>query len=125
MGRISVNINPKILRWAREESGFEIREIAEKVGVATSRYESWESDGEDVPLGKLKSIAGQYKQQLAVFFLEQNPEKFGRPQDYRNLAPAKSKLSRKNLSILRDVASDFRNARGAHHNPNESQSKTM
>jgi Zn-dependent peptidase ImmA (M78 family) len=104
MGRISVNINPKVLRWAREESGFEIREIAERVGVPINRYESWESDGEGVPLGKLKSIAGQYKRQLAVFFLEQTPEKVRKPQDYRNLTPSRSKLSRKNLAVLRDVA---------------------
>lgn len=31
MARIDVNINPNALRWAREEAGYELSEIALKV----------------------------------------------------------------------------------------------
>lgn len=103
MGGIIVNINPDILRWAREESGFEVQEIAGKLGVSAARYANWEENGSGIPIGKPKSIGEQFKRQLAVFFLEQVPEKIRRPRDYRNLAGAKSKPSRKYLSVVRDV----------------------
>jgi len=30
MNRVEININPQILRWAREEAGFDLDEIAGK-----------------------------------------------------------------------------------------------
>lgn len=103
MTRIEVNINPDILKWAREEAGFDLSEIAEKIDVSIDRYKIWEKKGKNIPLGKLKTIAGQYKRQLAVFFLPDVPEKIRKPKDYRNLAPSKRKLSKEVLTVMRDV----------------------
>jgi Zn-dependent peptidase ImmA (M78 family) len=103
MTRIEVNINPGILKWAREEAGFDPSEIAEKVSVSSELYKIWEKKGQNIPLGKLKTIAGQYKRQLAVFFLADIPEKIQKPKDFRNLSPAKSKLSKDVLIVIRDV----------------------
>lgn len=103
MARIEVNINPNVLRWAREEAGFDPSEIANKVDVSTDRYKFWETKGQNIPLGKLKTIANQYKRQLAVFFLPNVPEKIKKPKDFRNLSPTQSKLSKEVLTIIRDV----------------------
>lgn len=103
MARIEVNINPGILTWAREEAGFEPSEIADKVNISVDRYEIWERNGQNIPLGKLKSLAGQYKRQLAVFFLPNVPEKIKKPKDFRNLTPSQSKLSKDILAVIRDV----------------------
>ncbi|MGI8582307.1 MAG: ImmA/IrrE family metallo-endopeptidase [Chitinophagaceae bacterium] len=103
MSRIELNINPKVLRWAREESGYDPSEIAEKIDVATDRYKRWEIEGKNIPLGKLKTIAGTYKRQLAVFLLPATPPKILKPKDFRNLSPADSKLSKKMLEVMRDV----------------------
>ena len=103
MSRIEVNINPGVLRWAREEAGFDPSEIADKVNISIDRYNVWEKKGQSIPLGKLKTIAGQYKHQLAVFFLPDIPEKIKKPKDFRNLSPAQSKLSKDVLTVIRDV----------------------
>lgn len=103
MTRIEVNINPGILKWAREEAGFDPSEIADKVNVSIDRYKIWEKKGQNIPLGKLKTIAGQYKRQLAVFFLPDIPEKIKKPKDFRNLSPSQSKLSKEILTVMRDV----------------------
>ncbi len=103
MTRIEVNINPGILRWAREEAGFDASEIAEKVNVSIEHYKIWEKKGKNIPLGKLKKIAGQYKRQLAIFFLPDVPEKINKPKDFRNLSLTKSKLSKDVLNVMRDV----------------------
>ena len=103
MSRIEVNINPGVLRWAREEAGFDPSEIADKVNISIDRYKVWEKKGQNIPLSKLKTIAGQYQRQLAVFFLPNIPEKIKRPKDFRNLSPAQSKLSKEVLTVIRDV----------------------
>ncbi|MFI5129847.1 MAG: ImmA/IrrE family metallo-endopeptidase [Chitinophagales bacterium] len=103
MTRIEVDINPGVLKWAREEAGFDIFEIADKVNVSKDQYKVWEKKGKNIPLGKLKTIAGQYKRQLAVFFLPEIPEKVNKPKDFRNLTPKRSKLSKEVLTVIRDV----------------------
>ena len=40
MTRVEININPQVLRWAREEAGYDPSEIADKVEIATDRYKS-------------------------------------------------------------------------------------
>jgi len=104
MNRVEININPQILRWAREEAGFDPIEIADKVDVATERYKIWEKDGKNIPLGKLKIIATSYKRQLAVFLLPTVPKKTSKPKDYRYLSPVDSYFSKKILDIMRDVS---------------------
>ncbi len=103
MSRVEININHHVLKWAREESGYEPLEIAEKLEVGVERYNLWEANGKNIPLGKLKSIATSYKRQLAVFLLPNVPEKITKPKDYRNLSPANKKFSKKVLETIRDV----------------------
>lgn len=103
MSRFNVNVNPQILKWAREEAGFDEAEIAVKVSVSVDEYKYWEKRGENIPFGKLKTIAGQYKRQLAVFFLPDVPDKISKPIDFRNLKPAQKKLSKDVLMVMRDV----------------------
>ena len=103
MQRIEVNINPNVLKWAREEAGFSPAEIADKVCVTADRYKIWEKRGQNIPLGKLKSLSEYYKRQLAVFFLKDTPDKIIKPKDFRNLTADQSKLSKEVLMVIRDV----------------------
>jgi len=103
MQRVELDINPAILRWARLEAGYALDEIADKVSVSSDRYGLWEKTGRQVPLGKLKSVANAYKRQLAVFLLPQVPESPKKPNDFRNLSPVNSKLSKKALQVIRDA----------------------
>jgi Zn-dependent peptidase ImmA (M78 family) len=103
MNRVELNINPQILRWAREEAGYDASEIAKKVDIGTERYKLWEKDGRNIPLGKLKLVANSYKRQLAVFLLPTVPKKTEKPNDYRNLSPTESTLSKEVLDVIRDV----------------------
>ncbi len=92
-----------MLKWAREEAGFDVSEIAGKINVSVENYKIWEKEGENIPFGKLKTLSRQYKRQIAVFFLPQVPEKLSKPIDFRNLKPSQSKLSRDVLMVMRDV----------------------
>lgn len=101
MARINVNINPNILQWARQEAGYNIREVATKLSVDSNKYLNWEKEGKEIPFGKLQNLATYYKRQLAVFFLPEVPSKIKKPKDFRNLSPADSFLSKEILLTLR------------------------
>ncbi len=101
MARINININPKVLQWARQEAGYNIEEVAIKLSIDSDRYISWEKEGKGIPFGKLQNLATYYKRQLAVFFLSEVPKKIKRPKDFRNLSPADSSLSKEILLPLR------------------------
>lgn len=97
-----VNINPDVLVWARLQSGEAPEQIAERLSVELELYRAWESDGLDVPLGKLKVLAARFKRQVAFFFLTEVPPSPKTPTDYRNLKIAHTSLSREvRLAIRR------------------------
>lgn len=102
--RIKIDINPQLLQWAREESGYKTDEIAEKLDIEPEKYIKWEQTGKDIPIGKLKNIAKQYKRQLAIFFLSDPPPKLKLPKDFRNLSIRDKGLSRDiRLAIRRSI----------------------
>jgi len=76
---IKIQINPDVLRWAREESGFTSAYIAHKLNITIERYSGWENSGQNIPLGMLKKVANYCKRQLAVFLLPTPPPKTKRP----------------------------------------------
>jgi len=84
MQQLTVNINPRVLEWARMEAGFTIPEISERLKVDSERYNGWEKYGSDIPWGKLCQVSKLYKRQVAVFFLETVPPVVKKPDDFRN-----------------------------------------
>ncbi len=98
---IKIQANPKILSWAREEAGYSIEELSDKLGITVNRFKNWEKDGKEIPFGMLKKIANYYKRQLAVFFLPTVPDKIKKPKDYRNLAYITENLSSDTLLAIR------------------------
>lgn len=103
MARLKININPEILKWAREEAGYTIDEISQKLDVTAEDYSLWEKNGEGLPFGKFKKIANYYKRQIATFFLPEVPEKLKKPKDFRNFDPLRARLSKEVLLVMRRV----------------------
>ena len=83
---IKVQINPGILKRARELGGYSIDEISSKLQIDADIYSQWEVTGYDVPFGKLRILSQRYKRQIAFFFLEKIPSKLQKPEDFRNLS---------------------------------------
>ncbi len=100
---VSLDINPSILRWAREESGYSISEVIHKLDIQKDIYIEWEKTGSSIPFNVLKNVAKIYKRQIAVFFLTNTPHKTKKPTDYRNTDLLGSKLSLKTLLAFRRV----------------------
>ena len=101
MKNISIDINPDILRWAREESGYTSFELSSEINIEEKLYLQWENDGLNIPFNSLINIARHCKRQIAVFFLEEVPKKTKMPDDFRNVNLQNTRLSLDSLLAIR------------------------
>ncbi|MDH5695238.1 MAG: XRE family transcriptional regulator [Dehalococcoidia bacterium] len=96
-----IQINPKLLKWAREERGYSKPEIANKIHVAQEKYSAWEDTGTGLGLDDLITLSKICKRQIAFFFLPSVPPKTKKPTDFRNLEPKQARLTEKTLLAIR------------------------
>jgi len=96
-----LKINPKLLRWAREECGYSPAEIANRIQVDQEKYMAWEDTGTGLSLDDLVALSKVCKRQIAFFFLRSIPPKTKKPTDFRNLEPALARLSDNSLMAIR------------------------
>lgn len=98
-----INVNPKILVWAREETlgKMSVSDVAGKLGIDVSDLTKWETDGVEIPFETLELIAKNYRRQTATFFLPSVPPKVKKIKDYRNIAVSDGKFSPETLLAIR------------------------
>ncbi len=90
MAALRADIEPQLLRWARESIGYSIEEAAARIGATggSERLETWER-GEDAPtIPQLRKVAQVYRRPLSVFFLPEPPSDFMALRDFRRVPGA-------------------------------------
>ena len=88
-----IEVNPKIIRWAIETSGWTIKELSKKLRVSEESIKAWLTGRKKPTLRQLENLAKYVKRQLAVFFLPTPPKEKPLPKDYRifrQLPPVKN-----------------------------------
>ncbi|MBI2934009.1 MAG: ImmA/IrrE family metallo-endopeptidase [Chloroflexi bacterium] len=92
--RQDVPINPRILRWAREQASFSPEQAADRAGIRElkakgltggERLATWESGKDSPTLNDLEAIARAYRRPLLTFFLPEPPQVETRLQDFRTV----------------------------------------
>lgn len=78
-------VTSSVLRWAREDAGYEVEEAARKVSVKPAKLESWEAGEARPTIKQARKLAQAYKRPLGVFFLLEPPTSFQAMQDFRRL----------------------------------------
>ena len=85
-------INPEILRWARETAGLTLEEASNKLNILEIKEKSSEERLQDLETGEtepsrsmLLKMAKLYRRSLLVFYLDKPPRKADRGQDFRTL----------------------------------------
>lgn len=76
-------INPDILKWARERSGYTVEAIAAFLKKGASIINDWESGERALTYVQLETLADKYKRPIAIFFFPEPPEE---PNIAENLA---------------------------------------
>lgn len=80
-----ISINPSLLLWARQESGFELFRVAKRLNVKPEKVEAWEN-GEALPtMRQVENLARFFHRPLSVFFLPEPPRLIPLAAEYRRL----------------------------------------
>lgn len=79
-------LNPAVLRWARETSGYHAEDVALKIKKSVEAINSWENGDSSPTYKQLEKLAYEiYKRPLAIFFFPDPPEEEGPKQSFRSL----------------------------------------
>lgn len=68
------NINPQLLAWARQESGYPENKIAQRLQVKLDRVLAWERGEQHPTVKQLERVAHFLRRPLSLFFLPQPPK---------------------------------------------------
>lgn len=85
----ATGINPAMLRWAREQAGYSLEEIARRRRVPAERIRDWEA-GDSYPTWRqLENLAYRdYHRATAFFFLDKPPDEVSIAAEFRRLPAA-------------------------------------
>ena len=66
-------INPNIIKWARERSGYTLREVANFFKKDVTAIFDWESGADAPTYAQLQKLADKFKRPIALFFFPEVP----------------------------------------------------
>lgn len=95
------NINPKVMRWARETAKIDKELASLKVHISVDKIDEWESGVSQPTINQAQILAKAYKRPFALFFLPDIPRDFQPLQDYR--IKGSKELSTASLFIIREI----------------------
>ena len=78
-------VNPDLLTWAREQSGYNPEPIAKRLSVKVERFLSWERGDRQPTVRQVEALAKFYHRPFGLFFLPQAPELPPLAAEYRRL----------------------------------------
>lgn len=103
MAEYITGMNPAIIKWARERSGYSLEAAAAFVKKDVETLSDWESGGSAPTYVQLEKLADKYKRPVAIFFFPEPPEE---PDIAGNLARQSSEntpISPRMHSLLRQA----------------------
>jgi Zn-dependent peptidase ImmA (M78 family)/transcriptional regulator with XRE-family HTH domain len=81
----AIAVNPSLLAWAREESGYELDQIAKRLQVKVERFMAWEKGERQPTMRQVETLAHLLHRPLSVFFLPRPPQLPPLAAEYRRL----------------------------------------
>ncbi|MFH1742963.1 MAG: ImmA/IrrE family metallo-endopeptidase [bacterium] len=107
-------VEPHLLVWARETTGFSIEEAAKKVKVKPERLQLWERGELQPTINQLRKLGDVYKRPLAIFYLPKPPVESFAIHDFRRFPgeaagyqSPKLRLAVRQAQFRREVALDL------------------
>lgn len=70
---ITAEVTPRLLAWAREQSGYPPAVVAKRLGVKVERLEAWERGDRKPTVRQTQELAKYYRRPFGVFFLAEPP----------------------------------------------------
>jgi Zn-dependent peptidase ImmA (M78 family)/transcriptional regulator with XRE-family HTH domain len=81
----AIAINPSLLAWAREESGYDLERVAKRLQVKEERLEAWERGERQPTMRQVEQLAHFFHRPLSVFYMPRRPQLPPLAAEYRRL----------------------------------------
>lgn len=81
----TIPVNPELLSWARQESGFELFRVAKRLNVTPEKVEAWEAGERQPTMRQIENLARFFHRPLSIFFLPDPPQLTPLAAEYRRL----------------------------------------
>jgi transcriptional regulator with XRE-family HTH domain len=81
----TLTVNPRVLQWARVESGWPAERVAKRLQVKVERVNAWEEGKRQPTLRQIEELSRFLHRPLSVFFLPKPPELPPLAAEYRRL----------------------------------------
>ena len=104
MAEYMKGINPTIIKWARERSGYTLKEVAKSLNKDAETISNWESGSSAPTYAQLEKLADKCKRPIALFFFPEVPQESD-PRDQFSLRSSEiEKLNPRIYVLLRQAA---------------------
>ena len=101
-------VNPPLLVWAREESGFALEPIAKRLNVKPERLLAWERGEAKPSVRQTQALARFYHRPFGLFFLPQPPALPPLAAEYRRLPGVRPGVESPELRLALRIMSERR-----------------
>jgi Zn-dependent peptidase ImmA (M78 family)/DNA-binding XRE family transcriptional regulator len=81
----TIAVNKLLLAWAREESGYELDQVARRLHVKEEKVVAWETGERQPTLRQVEALAKYFHRPLSTFFLPRPPQLPPLAAEYRRL----------------------------------------
>lgn len=71
MSVTTIQVQPAVLKWARDTASLDIETAAQRIGVKVDRVASWEDGSRTPTMNQLRSMADVYSRPLAALFMSE------------------------------------------------------
>ncbi len=107
-------VNPSLLIWAREQSGYATETVAKRLSVKVERFLAWERGDRKPTVRQVEALARFYHRPFGLFFLPQPPELPPLAAEYRRLTGVtpgvespELRLAIRTMSYRRETATEL------------------
>lgn len=78
-------VNPRVLIWARQDSGWALEDVAKKLAIKVERLQAWESGEKQPTVRQVQNLAKFLHRPLSIFFQPNPPDLSPLAAEYRRL----------------------------------------
>ena len=104
-------INPVILKWARETSGYTIDIMAKRLKKTKDEFQEYEKGTKQLTISQLNKLARYYRRPTVIFYMDKKPQDINLP-DFRSIKNKQVDLKNIEYSVnfqIRNILSKKKN----------------
>ena len=101
MKSMTVEVNPEVIKWLRESSGWRIEEVSKRLGTNSETVLDFEEGKRSPTLTQLSEMSKSFKRPIASFFLSKPKQDKPLPKDYRFIPNKTGIFDKKTILAIR------------------------